>query len=178
DVRVAGVVSTGALYTRLHFKEMSLPIGARVFVYSASNPDQFAGPYEGRGPWGDGTFWTPPLPGDTLTIEYFTPAGTQSPDAPFKVSEVSHVYKDVFTTDAAGSCNLDVTSDWTTVARSVSMLDFVSGGAEYLCTGTLLNDAASDQKPFVLTANHCISSQSEAQSVIVYWNYLTGDFPS
>src|SRR5437588_4435927 len=40
DVRVAGVVSTGALYTRLHFKEMSLPIGARVFVYSASNPDQ------------------------------------------------------------------------------------------------------------------------------------------
>src|SRR2546423_1379147 len=179
DVRIAEVVSTGALYTRLHFKEMSLPAGARVFVYSATNPDQFAGPYEARGPWGDGTFWTPPLPGDTLTIEYFTPAGTQSTDAPFKVSEVSHVYKDVFTTDAAGSCNLNVTDfpTWTTTAKSVGMLDFVSGGTEFLCTGTLLNDAAQDQKPYLLTANHCISTQSEAQSLTVYWNYLTNDFP-
>lgn len=181
EVRVAEVVSTGAFYTRLHFKDMSLPPGARVFVYSASNPDQFAGPYEGRGPWGDGMFWTPPLPGDQIMIEYTVPAGTTSTDVPFRVSEVSHVYKDVFSADnPAGSCNIELSlhQEWMQVAKSVGLLDFLSGGTEFVCTGTLLNDAAQDQKPFVLTANHCISSQSEAQSTVVYWNYLSGDFPS
>ena len=55
-VKVASVVSEGARYVRLHFKNFSLPAGARVFVYSAANPDFFFGPYEGRGPWSDGTF--------------------------------------------------------------------------------------------------------------------------
>jgi pre-peptidase/List-Bact-rpt repeat protein len=178
DVRVAEVVSTGALSMRLRFKGMSLPKGARVFVYSANNPDQFAGPYEGLGPWGDGTLWTPPLPGSSLIVEYFAPAGTASSHVPFVVSEVSHIFKDIFSpNDPAGSCNLDITQPWTQVAKSVGLLDFVSGGAEFTCTGTLLNDAAQDQKPFVLTANHCINTQSEAQSVIVFWNYLSGDFP-
>ena len=178
DVRVSEVVSTGALALRLHFKSMSLPAGARVFLYSATNPDQFAGPYEGRGPWDDGAFWTPPIPGNAVFIEYFTPAGTDSSNVPFTVSEVSHIYKAIFAEyDQAGSCNLEITQPWAQVARSVGLLDFVSGGAEFACTGTLLNDAAQDQKPFVLTANHCISTQSEAQSLIVYWNYLTGDFP-
>src|SRR5262245_43190293 len=57
DIRVAGVVSEGAIAVRLQFKDMSLPPGARVFVYSLSNPNEYYGPYEGRGPSEDGTFW-------------------------------------------------------------------------------------------------------------------------
>ena len=33
EVHVAGVASEGALYTRVQFQRMSLPTGARVFVY-------------------------------------------------------------------------------------------------------------------------------------------------
>ena len=73
DVRVMGVVSEGALYTRVHFTGMSLPAGARVFVYSMKNPDDFYGPYEGHGHSEDGTFWTPPMEGEGVVIEYFTP---------------------------------------------------------------------------------------------------------
>lgn len=75
DVRVMGIVSEGALYTRVHFTNMSLPAGARVFVYSLKNAEEFYGPFEGRGPSGDGTFWTPPMEGDAVAIEYFTPNG-------------------------------------------------------------------------------------------------------
>src|SRR5947207_7364993 len=49
DVRIASVVSDGAVALRIHFKGMSLPAGARVFVYSMSNPDEYYGPYEGHG---------------------------------------------------------------------------------------------------------------------------------
>ena len=44
---------------------------------------------------------------------------------------------------------------------------------EYQCTGQLINDFASDLTPYFLTANHCISSGSEASSATVYWFYQT-----
>jgi hypothetical protein len=177
EVRVASVVTEGALYTRVHFKGMSLPAGARVFVYSIANPDEYYGPYEGLGLTDDGTFWTPPMQGDAVGIEYFTPAGTRA-DVPFKISEVSHIYKDAFATDAAGDCEQEVQTPWSFVKSSVGLLEFTTGGLEALCTGTLMNNAANDQKPYLLTANHCISTQTEAQSLRVFWDYNVGDFPS
>jgi hypothetical protein len=178
DVRVMGVVSEGALYTRVQFKGMSLPAGARVFVYSMQNPDEFYGPYEGHGPSEDGTFWTPPMKGDGAVIEYFVPKGaTNLKGTPFKVSNVTHVYINPFGDEAAGACNLEVTPEWSQVAKSVGRLDFVTPAGSFLCTGTLLNDAPSSQTPYLLTADHCISTQASAQSLRVYWNYLTGDSP-
>jgi hypothetical protein len=177
DVRVLGIVSTGALYTRVHFSGMSLPPGARVFVYSLKNPDDFYGPYEGRGLSPDGTFWTPPMKGDAIAVEYFTPPGANIAFTPFTVDEISHNFKDIFATDDAGACNLEVTAPWANLAKSVGALEFVTGGGVGLCTGTLLNDQASDQTPYLLTANHCFSSQTEAQSLRVYWNYNTGADP-
>lgn len=180
EVRVMGVVSEGALYTRVHFTNMSLPAGARVFVYSLKNPAEFYGPYQGRGPSTDGTFWTPPIEGDGAVIEYFAPNGTSdSKDAPFQVSEISHIYRDLFTgsENAAGACNLEVTGDWAEVAKSVGYLQFTNGAGEYACTGTLLNNESNDLTPYLLTANHCLATQAEAQSLRVYWHYNSGDSP-
>ncbi|HEV7681130.1 MAG TPA: DUF4214 domain-containing protein [Pyrinomonadaceae bacterium] len=178
DVRVMGIVSEGALFTRVHFSRMSLPAGARVFVYSAKNPDDFYGPYEGHGLAEDGTFWTPPVAGDEVVIEYFTRSTADAAaEIPFTVSEISHRFKNVFAPADAGACNLEVTPEWSNVAKSVGMLLFVVGVFEATCTGTLLNDQASDQTPYLLTANHCFSAQTEAQSLRVYWNYNSGDDP-
>ena len=94
-IRVGGVVSEGAVAVRVQFKDMSLPPGARVFVYSPTNPNEYYGPYEGRGASEDGTFWTPPMHGDTAVIEYFTPAKSNSAKTPFKVLSIAHVYKDL-----------------------------------------------------------------------------------
>jgi outer membrane protein assembly factor BamB len=176
-VKVASVVSEGALYVRLHFKNFSLPAGARVFVYSAANPDFFFGPYEGRGPWNDGTFWAPALPGDQVVIEYTSPLGSRGL-APFTVSQIAHLYKDTPPIgEPAGACNLDVAPAWTEVAKSVGMLQFVTGGLVALCTGTLLNDSNTNIDHYVLTSNHCINSQAEAQSAQIFWNYNSGETP-
>lgn len=191
DVRVMGVVTEGARYTRVHFTGMALPAGARVFVYSLENPEEFYGPYEGQGPSGDGTFWSPPMQGEGVVIEYFTPQGADdSATAPFQVSEVSHIFSEPTaragaTNDdgnadnsTAGACNLEVSTQWAEVAKSVGELQFTSGSSEYLCTGTLLNNQANNFTPYLLTANHCFSSQVEAQTLRVYWNYLSGDTPA
>ena len=177
EVHVASIVTEGALFTRIQFRDFSLPAGARVFVYPATNPDQFFGPYEGKGPWNDGLFWTPAMAGDQIIIEYTTPAGISDRETPFKISQVAHIYKNVTSNDPAGACNVDVPAEWATVAKSVGMLEFVTGGFIGTCTGTLLSDSNPNIDNYVLTANHCISNQTEAQSVTVYWNYNTGDTP-
>jgi len=115
--------------------------------------------------------------GDTAVIEYFAPTKSNSAKTPFKVVSIAHVFKDMSTEDLVGSCELEVTPEWQNVAKSVGRIDFVTQGLVGTCTGTLLNNAANDQKPYFLTANHCLSTQTEAQSVTVYWNYNTGDAP-
>ncbi|MAH31561.1 MAG: hypothetical protein CMG78_05820 [Marinobacter sp.] len=53
---------------------------------------------------------------------------------------------------------------------AVTRYDFVSGGRVYLCTGTLLNDG--NFSDYTLTANHCISTNTEASSIEAWWDYL------
>jgi len=177
EVRISTVISADARKMRIQFSDFSLPAGARVFVYSASDQNVYFGPYEGRGPWNDGTFWTPSMPGDQIVIEYTAPAGSNA-TAPFTVSKIAHIYKDAIDTDdPAGSCNLDVTPAWANVAKSVAMLEFITGPFVADCTGTLLNDSNPNLDFYLLTAHHCISTQAEAQSTTAYWNYDSGETP-
>ncbi|THU05338.1 S1 family peptidase [Lampropedia puyangensis] len=77
---------------------------------------------------------------------------------------------------SAGSCNLDVTcynngsQQRDAVAR---MLFTQADGKGYWCTGSLLNDAINSNTPYFLTANHCISSQTEASSLQTDWFFRT-----
>lgn len=178
EVRLMGIVSKQALQVRVHFTDVNLAKGARIFVYSASNPDEVYGPFEGRGAAGNGEFWTPPVRGESIIIEYFEPSAASPAHSaqPFKIGKIAHDYKaldgtDSYTEKAAGACNLNVTSAWSNIAKSVGRMQFVSDGGSYVCTGTLLNNQANDGTPNFLTANHCVSTASEAQSLRVTWNY-------
>jgi hypothetical protein len=177
QLNIAAFVSEGARQVRLHFTEVDIPVGGRLFIYSAGNRDEVYGPYDGRGPFGDGEFWTPPVEGESVIIEYVAPRAATDMQLPFRVTQVNHTYlnpKEISSSVqplAAGACNLSIPPEWSTVARSVGRLQFVSGSGEYVCTGTLLNSLNNDLTPYLLTANHCISTQEEAQSARVLWFY-------
>lgn len=97
QVGVFGIISKSALQLRVHFTEVALPRGAKIFISSMKNPDEFYGPFEGRGPNGDGSFWTPLVEGEGVIIEYFVPGPSSPPKngpSPFIISEVSHIFRD------------------------------------------------------------------------------------
>jgi hypothetical protein len=186
---VAQITSEAAIQTRLRFVNMNLPQGAKVFVYSAVNPNEIYGPYEKRGESKNGDFWTPPVEGDSVIVEYFAPDenGLTKNKLPFQIIEVGHIYRDflggseaenMFGPPEFPQCAVNVPAEWSEVAKSVAHLQFVSGNFVYLCTGTLLNTVSGDFDPVLLTANHCISTESEAQSLRAYWLYNSGDNPS
>lgn len=50
-----------------------------------------------------------------------------------------------------------------------------SNGNTVTCTGHLINDCDdTTYKPYMLTAEHCIRTKDEAESVVVYWDHRTG----
>lgn len=49
-------------------------------------------------------------------------------------------------------------------ASATALISFIYQGNSYTCTGTLLNDLGSTLTPWFVTANHCISDQSVANT--------------
>jgi hypothetical protein len=57
--------------------------------------------------------------------------------------------------------------------NAVGALFFIKDGNDYLCSGGLLNDKAGSGTPYLLTANHCFSTQAAASSLQVVWDDVT-----
>ena len=129
------------------------------------------------------TWWSPDLGGDEATLEIELPAGTPVSTVAISVPRVSHVFEDLSIRDEvvsskineSSTCHLDATcyESYVNQRNAVARMSFISGGGGYLCTGTLLNNTQSSGTPYFLTANHCISTQSEASSLQTDWFYRT-----
>jgi len=99
EVSLLGIASERALQVRVHFAEVNLTKGARIFVYSLTNPEEVYGPFEGRGPTGTGEFWTPPVRGEGIVIEYLEPhvakgSRRRKKVVPFRITQISHIFRD------------------------------------------------------------------------------------
>lgn len=183
--------SSGALGLRLHFDRLRLPAGARIAVYSpedraahylrtgedlpeGTRAQQFESAAELQSRGG----WTGTVVGDTARLEVFLPQGANRRSLPFVLDRVQHLYRDPVSLDlekGAGFCHNDVTcfSDWTVLSKAVARISFVIGGDGFVCTGQLLNASNNDKTPYFLTARHCISSNTVAQTVEAFWKFQT-----
>lgn len=76
--------------------------------------------------------------------------------------------------ELSGSCNVDVNcamaNDWSDEIPSVAAI--VIDGS-FSCTGFMINNVEQDFKPYFMTAEHCGITATNAESVVVYWNYET-----
>lgn len=130
------------------------------------------------------TWWTPDLGSNEVTLEVELPPGTAVAALDISIPRLSHIFEnlslpqeDEITTkiNEAAACHLDATcyDAYANQRDAVARMMFTSEGNSYLCTGTLLNDSSSSGTPYFLTANHCISSAAEADSLQTDWFYRT-----
>lgn len=130
---------------------------------------------------GNHLYFAPYVEGEDLTMQIELPAGVATSTLQINVPQLSHLFQSPTAAKLAlkinnsGSCEIDVAcnSDWSSTGNSVARLLFsdASTGSSYLCTGTLLNDRASSATPYLLTANHCISTQTVASTLQTFWFY-------
>ncbi|MES1244293.1 MAG: trypsin-like peptidase domain-containing protein [Acidobacteriota bacterium] len=183
---------SGAWRLRLRLEKVELPEGTRMWVWGlGSRPREFG--LELIGP--DGDLWTPSVGGEDVFLEVELPQGKTS--AALEIRQVAEAFRlaadgsplegPIF--EPLGECILDATCVGSgsfdavdLVRRAVAHLEFVSGGNLFICSGGLLNDTvAATAVPYLLTANHCFSTQGETSSLEAFWDYRTtacfGSFP-
>lgn len=174
----------GAYRMRVHLKNVAVPPGTTFWVYGrAGEPIAFGTELIDS----NGEVYTPSVSGDIAYIEMELPAG--SPGAAFDIADVLELVGGGARTNDAPTCLLDATctasatfSAIDIVRQAVADLFYVKAGSGFVCTGGLLNDAdTTTTKLFLLTANHCLSTQAVATTLESFWDYRTstcnGAFP-
>jgi len=128
------------------------------------------------------TLWSPTVEGETLGMEISLP--NQSAVSAFwlEVDEVAHAFLPVNPDDAqvkqlrCANVHIDVQCRATTVhgtkENAVARIRLEDSRGSWVCTGTLLNDTdTSSLIPYMLTANHCIGTDSVARTLEAWWFY-------
>jgi hypothetical protein len=178
----------GAHRLRLHLTEVQLPAGTRMWVAPAGGgtPREFG--LELLSPAGD--LWTPSIGGESLLFEAHVPAGAAT--ASFAVREVMEIVDLGTVRSSSGAAGPDVAppgdpacvvdsscvsngtfANIAQIREAMAQLNFIDQGGSFACSGALLNDTKGDFIPYLLTANHCFSSQASASSLDAVFDYFT-----
>lgn len=155
---------------RLHFSSLNLPEGAALLLGSPLTQEWV----EMQTPL---LPWSPSLPGEVVTLICTAPAAVPIEDIDVLVEQYAYRFMDpIETLKQAGNCNLDATchSTWRDAASGVAGIASMNSIGELFCTASLLADSNPDTDiPYLLTANHCVGSNSSARSLEAYWLYQT-----
>jgi len=154
------LVSPGAITTGVTFDLFKLPVGAKLYLYSADKREVL-GAYTHENNADTMILGIEPIIGDDVVIELVLPSVTIEPPL-LNVGSVVHDYRNVrdpiFVSgrgSQGGSCNLYINcpegANYQDVKRSV--VRTLAGGG--LCSGSIMNNTNADNTPYLLTANHC-----------------------
>lgn len=172
------VSGKGASSLEVAFSRFHLPHGATLTIRSADGA-QVLDPLTDADNPASGVLHTAMLNAEVVVLELELPADKRE-FLQLELASATYGYRDPFSAARAksGSCNIDVAcpegDDWRDQVASVAHYSFSSGGGSYVCTGSLMNTGHTTQdlgKPRFSTAYHCVSTQSEAGSMVFYWGY-------
>ena len=186
------VHSKGAQALRIGFGGLDLPVGAELYVYNQAG--EAFGPYSGRGMNGSGTLVSNTITGDTAFVQlrmHGEPTAADLAQLKFRITDIGHIGPEfelsrrlnaAMSGAKQGECsynascviNGECASGWSHLSNTraaVAHMLFASGGGYYICSGGLLNNTRNDGTPLFLTANHCIGSSGEANSLEAFFDF-------
>lgn len=159
----------------LHFSVYFIPEGASVYLYNDSH-SRLSGGFTKLNNKDNHELSIADFKGDNVIIEYFEPYKPEF-EGELVIGSVSQSYRNIFKTSVSQSevgeigINCPLGADWQNVKHAVCFLTCHDNLYEYLCTGFLVNNVRNDGTPYFQTANHCISTQALASTLITYFNY-------
>ena len=172
------IASENAKSINLLFRNFKIPAGAELYIYN-SEKDLIYGAFTSLNNKPYEQLAVADFPSNNCTVEYYEPD-----DVAFQgkviIGSIGKAYRDVIGF-LNGSSNLQFTSDvdvncpvgdeYQLEKHSICRMTFKEGTSNVLCTGALINNTKFNGIPYFLTANHCISSDTVAQTMVTYFNY-------
>ena len=151
-----------------------LPEGGSVRVFNGDGRSR--GPAYTAADFDADSVWLPSAEGDTLTVRLAVPSPAAVADLSFTVVTVAHRFASVrskIVPDCGGHVDVACVAERSRreMADAVGRIVFEEYGDSWVCSGTLLNVAATPDlfEPYFLTANHCVATATVAASVEAQW---------
>lgn len=192
------VASPGAKALRVALSA-ALPEGGEVRFFSPTDASQrfrprlgkeFAAGKDASAAADAPPLWSPSIAGDAIGVEVTLPASADPGAFALQVRRISHLAHRPGQPDALASARpanmhnscsaVDVSCaelDNCAALSTVRLLFTDAAGDSFVCTATVINDSretpAKLRQTHLLTAHHCISSQTVAKTVETWWNYET-----
>lgn len=152
------------------FKSYNLPKGARLFFYDPSK-SYIQGAFSELNNNPENQLPVAEFPRKNLIIEYFEPLSSEF-SGELIIGSVSQAYVDM---EALATTRIGINclqgANWQEAKNSVCLMTFSDTKYSYYCTGALVNNVREDGTPYFLTANHCISTDTEAGTLVTYFGY-------
>jgi lysyl endopeptidase len=175
---VLGIKSKDAKSLGLILEPFKIPEGAYVYIYDSSKKI-IRGAFTNENNYKSAILPTMPVPGEELILEYHVPFNVKM-EKTLGVSQVSHDYLGFFGEGdvkdnrykLSQACNLDIncTEGNQMVIEKRSVCRLLVRGTE-LCTGFLVNNTNQENRALLITAQHCISNQNDADKSIFVFGY-------
>ncbi|GAB4398785.1 MAG: hypothetical protein OHK0053_18010 [Microscillaceae bacterium] len=175
------LIAPGAQSLRPLFEVFHLPPGAKLFAYTPSR-SILRGAFMQKNHLYTGRFAINPLPGDALILEYYEPASVAG-QGNISLFRLDYGYKAPSSEEKkpgqarfgdAGACNTNINcplgNDWQDEKRGVVKIILTTANGADWCTGSLINNTAQDQRPLLLSANHCLDGFSSSFTDI--WGFI------
>ena len=171
-VYASSIVSVDAEGVKLRLDVSGLQPGEEAWVVDPVNLASF-GPYAATTD-GEAEVWAATVLGDEAVLLVKSPYE----DTPgLALSAYSHIFRSFQDIAKELWCNVDVACE-----TDPATLDASSGvaiilvQADWFCSGTLINNSLTPEfEPYLVTANHCICSQDQAENTEVVWDYRTAE---
>ena len=165
------IVSKNAVGMKLVFNNFFLPENSKLYIYNESK-DMMLGPIDENANHPDLTFGHQLLKGDSIYIELFIPH-LQSKLLQFQISNVIHAFEDILGFNSydnqRDTCGINVfcpeADPYINQINSAVYLVM----DQYICSGSIVNNARQDLSPYFLTAYHCVEEETNINS----HNYFT-----
>jgi len=181
--------SHGAWANSLYFDTFYLPEGTGFYLYDETDL-QLKGAYTEANNPNNRLFATELLNGDAVILELNIP-DTKKEAAQLHISGFGYAYREVpgYTREKgfgnSDFCEVNIGcapegTDWQDVKSGIVRIQVRVSGSAYWCTGSLLNNAKNDLKPYILTADHCAfqlghyATANDLAQWLFYFNYESG----
>jgi hypothetical protein len=173
------ISSQDASSLALCFSSFRLQPGERVFIYDPGM-NNVLGPFTSKNNKESGILPVIPLAGSQLIVEY---QYLKNGSGELEVGQVGHDALGIFGSlsqkdedfGSSGLCNVDINCDygdeWSDEKRAIVKLLIVDTEVFILGTGTLVNNTAYDNIPYILTAEHVLNNSLQASGTIAIFNY-------
>lgn len=175
-----GLIAEGAVSLNFVFDQYHLPKGGKVFVYD-TDKKQLLGSFTSENASKENALGVGFVFSDRMIISYHEPAEVAG-QGYLHINNITHGYRNAFVDiegleksgfGNSGTCNVNVNCPeglpYGIQKRSVGLI-VVNGNSK--CSGALINTTAQDERPYFLTARHCLGA---VDTWVFYFNHETPD---